>query len=490
MRKSLAHFRFIVALWFLFTAFTPLYAQIAGTGAISGIVKDPSGAAIAGAPVTVKNVATGEVRHAVSSSRGDYAFQLLVPGHYELVVNKEGFSTATLTGIVVNVTEVTAVNPQLAVGHTQETVDVQGTGQLLQTDSSTLGQVVTGEMVRNLPLVTRNYTQIIDLSPGVSADVTNAAALGRGTALDVVTAGTTFEDNNFQMDGVEIDDLQGSGGFSGGVAIPNPDMIQEFKVQTSQYDASYGRNAGANVNIVTKTGTNKFHGSLWEFFRNEALNANDYFRKQNGLARPVLRQNQPGLTFGGPVKKDKVFFFLSYQSTRQLNGVDPSCSTSFNTPPLTNDRSAAALGALFAGQPTFTQELGLPGGPTVLPDGSNISPQALALFNLKLPNGQYLIPTPQRINTSLPFASQGSTVLSSPCTFNEDQFMTNGDWDQSTKNQWQARFFFANSEENITFPGADLGGPTAAGFPQQTPNRFRNFSLLNNHIFKIGRAHV
>ncbi len=464
----------------------PAHGQIAGRGAISGAVRDPSGALVPGASVQARNTATNETRRVTSTSKGDYTLPLLEPGRYELTITKEGFSPATLTGISVNVTEVTTIDAQLAIGPAQGTVRVEGTGQLLQTESSTLGQVVTSQMVENLPLVTRNYTQIIDLSPGVSADVTNAGELGRGGGGTgaVVAAGSSNSDNNFQMDGVQINDLQASGGFSGGVAIPNPDTIQEFKVQTSQYDASYGRNAGANVDIVTKTGGNSFHGSVWEFFRNEALNANDYFLKQQGQPRPVLRQNQPGFTFGGPIRRDKLFFFTSYQSTRQQNGVDAACSTSFNTPPLTNDRSAGALDLLFAGQPTFTQELGLPGGSTVLPDGSNISPQALALFNAKLANGNYLIPTPQRIDTTLPFAGQGITTLSSPCTFNEDQFMTNADWNQSARDQWQARFFFANSEELVSFPASNLGGATAPGFPQETPNHYRNLSLLENHIFR------
>ena len=466
----------------------PLGAQISGTGAISGVVHDSSGALVPDASITATNLATGLIRHLVSSTKGDFAIQILEPGHYSLAISKEGFATSNFPDIVVNVTQVTGINVSLTVGSAQETVQVQATGELLQTESSTLGSVVTGEQVRNLPLVSRNYTQIVTLSPGVASDVTDAGAFGRGTTT-FVSAGTTSTDNNFQMDGVEINDLQSSGQFSGGVAIPNPDTIAEFKVQTSQYDASYGRNAGANVNLVTKTGSNQFHGSIWEFFRNEALNANNYFLKQQGQPRPVLRQNQPGFTFGGPIKKDKVFLFTSYQSTRQVNGVDSQCSTSLNTPPLTNDRSAAALGALFARQPTFVQELGLknkqgmPLGPNVLPDGSNIAPQALALFNLKLANGQYAIPTPQRINPSLPFAAQGVSTISDPCRFNEDQFMTNGDYDQTAATQWQVRFFFANSQQAYTLPMANLGGATAPGFPQDTPNHFRNFSILNNHIF-------
>jgi hypothetical protein len=459
-------------------------AQIAGTGAVSGVVRDPSGAVVPGAVVKATDVATGVVRQVVTNGTGQYAIEILEPGHYGLSITKQGFSTADVTNVVVNVTQVTTVNVALVVGSSRETVEVQATGELIQTESSALGSVVTGEMVRNLPLVSRNYTQIIALSPGVASDVTNAGAFGRGSTT-VVASGTNATDNNFQMNGVEINDLQGSGAFSGGIAIPNPDSIEEFKVQTSQYDASYGRNAGANVNVVTKTGGNQFHGSIWEFFRNEALNANDYFLKGAGQPRPVLRQNQPGMTFGGPIKRDKVLFFTSYQSTRQINGVDAQCSTSLSMPPLTDDRSAAALGALFAGQPTFVQELGLPLGPNVLPDGSNIAPQALALFNLKLPNGKYVIPTPQRIDTNpnTPFAARGFSAISDPCHFNEDQFMTNGDWNETASTQWEVRFFFANSQQAFTLPSSDLAGSSVPGFPKETPNHYRNLSVLNNHIF-------
>lgn len=480
--KRLLPFRFLQMALVLCCLSAPLSAQIAGTGAVSGIVRDPSGAVVPGALVTAVDVATGLTRQVSTNGTGEFEIDILEPGRYRLEIGKPGFATSNVMNVVVNVTQVTSVDVKLAVGPAQTTVEVQATGELIQTQSSALGSVVTGDMVRNLPLVSRNYTQIVTLSPGVASDVTDAGAFGRGSTT-VVAGGTNATDNNFQMDGVDIDDRQGSGSFSGGVAIPNPDTIEEFKVQTSQYDASYGRNAGANVNVVTKTGSNQFHGSIWEFLRNEALNANNYFLKQDGQPRAELRQNQPGMTFGGPVKRDKVFFFTSYQSTRQINGVDPQCSTSLNEPPLTNDRSAAALGALFAGQPTFVQELGLPLGPNVLPDGSNIAPQALALFNLKLPNGQYVIPTPQRIDPSLPFAAQGVSAISDPCHFNEDQFMTNGDWDQTPSTQWQVRFFFANSEQAYTLPSSDLGGQTVPGFPKATPNHYRNLSVLNNHIF-------
>jgi hypothetical protein len=468
------------------------YGQNAGTGAIAGVVTDPTGAVVEGVVVKVTNNLTGETRTAVSAGRGNYTEPLLPPGNYAVEASKAGFKNTSYRAITVSVTEILTLNIQLQVGSVQETVEVTGQGEQLQTETSAAGRVTDSIVVESMPLVTRNYTQILALSTGVSADVMKASELGRGGTSgggsnpndDMVTAGGAGNDNNFQMNGVEVNDFQQSGNFSGGVAVPNPDSIQEFKVQTGQYDASYGRNAGANVNVVTKTGTNEFHGTVFEFFRNDALNANDWFLNENGVPRQELRQNQYGMTFGGPIVKNKLLFFTSYQGTRQTNGVDPTCSTTFTTPPLTNDRSAAALGALFYGQPTFIQEAtGLPLGPSVAQDGSNISAPALALLQMKLPNGQYLYPTPQRIDGSLPFSEQGSYSVSNPCTFYEEQFMTNADWNQSDKSQWQVRFFFANSSQANTLPATDLGGPTAPGFPYVTKQHFRNFSLTYNHTF-------
>src|SRR5206468_11300913 len=176
---------------------------------------------------------------------------------------------------------------------------------ILETENAALGHVTDEKMVEGLPLVTRNYTQILGLSPGVSADVNDASALGTGTAIFSAHGGVVA-DNNFQMNGLGVNDL-----LFGVVQIPipNPDTIQEFKVQTGVYDASFGRNAGANVNVVTKGGTNEFHGTLFEYFRNEALNANDYFRKLSNQPRQVLRQNQFGFALGGPIRRNKLLFF-------------------------------------------------------------------------------------------------------------------------------------------------------------------------------------
>jgi hypothetical protein len=465
-------------------------AQTAGTGAFSGSVIDPGGGSVAGAKIVVTSQATGEERVAVSDDRGGFLVSTLLPQLYRVEVTKDGFKTLSIRDVKVTVAETTALTLRLEIGQVSERVVVEGYAEQLQTESSTLGRVTTGEQVRTLPLVNRNYTQIISLNPGVASDVTDAGALGRGAigngGAPIVANGGSLNDNNVQMNGAAINDLQSSGTFSGGVAIPNPDTIQEFKVQTGQYDASYGRNAGANVELVTKGGGNAFHGALWEFFRNDALNANTFFRNKTGQERPVLKQNQFGFDFGGPIRKEKLFFFTSYQGTRQRNGIDINCASSINTPAITDDRSAAALGALFAGQRGVFQDVFGGVGPAIAADGSNISPVALALLQLKAADGQYVIPTPQSVDASLPFDSQGFSAFSTPCPYTEDQFMTNGDWQMNERSKLAARFFFANSDTVYSLPQANFGGGTAPNFPVGVKNNFRNFTLTHSYVFGPG----
>jgi hypothetical protein len=474
------------------------FGQTAGTGALSGTIVDSSGGVVTGAKVVVTSQATAETRTVTSDSHGIFVVAALLPGVYSVEVSKAGFKTLNVHDVKITVTETAGLNLQLEVGHAAETVIVEAFAVQLQTESSTLGTVTSGEQVRDLPLVTRNYTQIVSLNPGVAADVNDAGAIGRGNlgngGVPIVSNGGTQSDNNVQMNGVGINDLQSSGYFSGGVAIPNPDTIQEFKVQTSQYDASYGRNAGANVDVITKGGSNNFHGGLWEFFRNDDLNANTFFRNLADQPRPVLKQNQFGFDFGGPIRHDKLFFFTSYQGTRQRNGLDPNCSSSVTSPPITNDRSAGALGAIFAGQRGEIQDALGGVGPAIASDGSNINPVALALLQMKLPNGQYVIPTPQTVNpNATSFDAEGFSAFSVPCPYSEDQFMTNADWQISSKSKLEGRFFFANSTTAFTLPQANLGGGTTPGFPVNLTNNFRNFTLTHTYIFSatlINRAEI
>jgi hypothetical protein len=243
-------------------------AQTAGTGALTGTITDNNNALVAGVKVAVTNEATSESRTVVTGPDGQYRIPLLPPGSYRIETGRSGFKTATRSGISVVITETITLNIELEVGATTDSVTVQSTAEIVQTEASALGRVVDQKAVENLPLVSRNYTQIIGLSPGVTAQVTNASELGRGSGglggsgVGFYAHGDRSYDNNFQMNGLGVNDLFQQGATSGGAPIPNPDTIQEFKVQTEQYDAAFGRNAGANVNVVTRGGTTEFHGRL------------------------------------------------------------------------------------------------------------------------------------------------------------------------------------------------------------------------------------
>ena len=430
-----------------------LRAQTGGTGAISGAIADPAGAMVVDAHVKITNVATGETRILQSNDHGLFAASLLTPGQYTVVVTKPGFKTATSTDVQVIVTETKVLNIGLETGTVTESVTVATTNVQLQTESSDLGRVTDSQMIENLPLVARNYTQIIGLNPGVAQEANDARGLGRGGGAlaampgggSIMAQGATAVDNNFEMNGLSVNDMQSSMFYSAGIPVPNPDTIQEFKVQTAQYDATTGRDAGADVDLMTKGGTNQYHASAWEFFRNEDLNANDWFTKAAGAPRGVLRQNQYGFTAGGPIVRSKLLGFGSWQGTKQSNGIDPSSHKIDQLPPLPDDRSAAGLGKIWAGQSGF---LGSWAG-VINADGTfslgatkfPLAAQAVALFNVKLPNGKYMIPTPTTINTAKPLEIQGRASLSKPGSYNENQWMGNADYLLSDRNRLTLRYF-------------------------------------------------
>lgn len=266
-------------------------AQTAGTGGLVGTVTDSTGAVVPNVTVTVTNTSTGQLRTATTGADGAYTVNLLPPGNYQVKFEASGFNVIQVPSASVNVAETEVLNQVLQVGTQNQEVTVQSDVETIQTASSALGTVVNTATVTDLPLNTRNYTNLLAMSSGASANVNNATALGKGSTLIAVNGGSNGQ-NNFQQDGVPVDNWYSFGTGNEGVgygafAIPNPDAIQEFKIQTSTYDAGYGRNPGANVNVITKSGTNDFHGAAFEFFRNNVLNANDWFYKHAEGANTV-----------------------------------------------------------------------------------------------------------------------------------------------------------------------------------------------------------
>ena len=468
------------------------FGQTASTGAIDGVTLDSSGALLSGVVVDLTGEGGGESKSATSDANGRFIFLLMPPGKYALHASKADFEPVSLPEINISITETLRLDLHLRVATRLEHVQVSSGPMMVQFDSSTLGRVVNETAVSGLPLVTRNFAQLVSLSPGVSAGVYNAGELGLGgTALSQIAAsndgifvhGARSYDNNFQLDGISVSDVQGSAAGSGGIPIPNPDSIQEFKVQTGLYDAAYGRYGGANVTLITKTGGQSFHGSAFEFLRNEFLNANDFFLNRTGQRRPVLSQTQSGFALGGPIKKERMFFFGSYQGTRQMNGIAAgqsrtACTASLTEPPLTSDRTPTGLGQMFAGM------TGMHGGTAIRSDGSNINPVALSLLNFKLPDGSFLIPTPQTVDPTKPLVQQGFSAISAPCNFSDDQFLANVEYLAQPKSKIAIHFFLADDDETVTFPGNGLNpAGNIPGFPSPGDSGFIVFSAAHTYTF-------
>ena len=445
----------------LLLAASLLSAQTAGTGAITGTVTDSSGAVIPNATVTATQTETGQERTATTGADGTYRFSLLPPGLYKVSFTASGFKPVEVPNFNVNVTEAPVLNRSLEVGAQTDQVTVQSEVETVQTNTSTLGTVVGSQSVVGLPLTTRNYTNLLGLSAGAAAAVPNATALGRGN-MEIAVNGASTGQNTFQMDGVSVVNFASNGILTEGgtyatFGIPNPDALAEFKIQTSLYDAGYGRNPGANVNVITKSGTNVFHGTAFEFFRNTVLNANDFFRNRfcglsplqcatAGGNKLVLNQNQYGGVIGGPVKKDKLFFFTSYQQTWQKNGIASQGFSSANLPPLPlGDRGTCAgftLSTCDAAGQQFIKGLGAiysktatsVGGTQVAADGSNINPIAVRFLQAKLANGSYFLPG----STT---GSQQAVNYSNPAHQREYQGLINMDYVISPKHTLISRYF-------------------------------------------------
>lgn len=410
-------------------------AQSATTGQIVGVVKDPSGAVISEAKVTLTNSA-GVQRETTTDASGHFAFALLPPGAYRVETEKAGFGKAAAEGAVVRITETTNLDIHLQVAAQKTEVEVVVQPALVDTENPANGTVIQQDQIRQLPLPTRNFQQLLTLTPGTSGPIQNSSELGRGAA-PIYVDGNRATSNSVVINGTDANSI-GTGSLPN-LAVPATDTLQEFIVQTSQYDASQGRVAGGVVAAVTKSGTNNFHGNLYEFFRNDALNANNYFLDAAGVPRPPYKRNQFGGTLGGPLVKDRLWFFISYQGSRERNGTSLLNSVGTVVVPanLTNDRSTAALDA-FAG--SFAN----PASPTTLCLPACLSPTALFLLQATLPNGSYVIPSAP--SNCVPSLLDTCTVpVVAVSKFHEDQFNTNLDYQISPSNRLSGKFFAANN---------------------------------------------
>ena len=489
----------------------PCYAQQT-LGAINGTVSDSSGAVVSKATVKVRDVATNLEQTATTKGDGSYGIVDLPIGTYEVTFSRNGFKTEAHAQILVQGNRTTTVNGSLQPGEVTTTITVTGTPLMNQTDT-TNGYVVDQLTIEETPLGTGSFTQLAILSPGVHADFLGGAGSNAGLGNQAIFAnGNRDTSNSFSLNGTSTNNLFngnstsqvgenrfvlntgenfGSGGAiqtstsiygAIGQALPTPptDAIQEIAVNASMYDATQGNNSGAHISVITKSGTNEFHGSVWEQFQNSDMNATPFFYNAAGIPRPFLNRNQFGATAGGPIKKDKLFFFGSYQGVRIA---DAEPATKDTTVPfhLTDDRSAQGITNMLNAD--F-----FPGcGPGQTPPNPCFSGQlngaAMSLLNAKLPNGQFLIPSVSPATFAKGVASAQAlgfdAVVQGPNAHSSvNQAIASVDYVLNAKDRLSTKYYFQS--DPTTNPFGAVG--SLLGFPQQLSAGSQVVSISNTDV--------
>src|SRR5215467_8249910 len=440
---------------------------------VSGTVTDASGAVLAGATVQMKAVETGTVETRVTNSEGFYAFVNLQPGHYDLEVKQTGFTTYKQTGIVLDVDSAKILNVAMKLGQVSEQVVVSGEAVQIDTASTQTGQVITERTIVAVPLVTRSYTDLLALQPGVSP-VSSGLAGGQGgqfsatgftfnnvsgdlNAGNLSVNGQRESSNGFLLNGTTVQEFA----FSGAGMIPNLDSIAEFRIVTNNFDAEYGNYAGGQINVITKSGVNKFHGSAFEFLRNRSFDARNYFSS----ARDDHKQNEFGGTFGGPIVHDKLFFFADYQGNRVIIGQSGSTGTFVVPTVAERNGDFSALAATMTGTvqgPVWAQDLSQTLGYPVTEGESYYSPgctdKATCVFpGATVPASAVSVPSKNLLQI-IPPGNAGDGVFSpvaAPVRLTDNKASGRVDYDSHLGLITGYYFFdqFRQSTPNIFLPG-------------------------------------
>jgi hypothetical protein len=407
------------------------------TGRIVGVVQDSSGGVLPGVSVVIKNIGTGTTRDAVSDERGQFDVSGLAPGRYQVDAELQGFRKFSQSPVVVQVNQETRVNPVLSVGAVAETITVAAEGLLVQTTSSVVGKVVDEKQILELPLSGRNFADLGLLTPGVT---TRGQSTSAGTSFYV--HGQRNDANNFLLDGTSDNSLEGNTL----QARPNVDAVQEFKIQTSNFSAEFGRNTGSVVNVVTKSGTNVFTGSVWEFFRSDKLQSKNFFATTEP---PPLKFNQYGGTAGGPVIRNKTFFFASFEGYREGRG------QTRQTIVATAQERAGDFS--FLSRAIIDPSTGQPFPGNVIP-ANRIDPAATKLLTL--------MPLPNIAGTR---PRQNNYVSSPVSQTNYDQYMIRGD--HTFNNRWSLFYRHFIQDNDVFNPFQGSNSANYEGFPQTTVSR-------------------
>ncbi len=455
-------------------------AAMAGvTASISGTVHDASEAIIAGATVSATNTETGVVQTQVSNARGFYSFQSLPLGHYDIQVEQAGFKLFRETGLVLDVNSALVVDAVLRVGQTKEVVEVSGEALRVETSSTQLGEVIGSQEMTDVPLVSRSYTDLLALQPGVvstSSGMSGALAgpfNSTGVVVPLVSGdlnagglsvnGMREADNGFLLNGATVQEP----GFGGTAVIPNLDSIAEFRILTNNFDAEYGNYSGGQINVITKSGTNGFHGDVFEFVRNTAFDASNYFDTNN--QRGAYHQNQYGGTLGGPIKRDRIFFFGDYQGNRVVQGVSegnvpvPSAAEHAGN---FSDRASSLTGTVVgtAWAQTLQQELSYPvtAGENYYTAGCTTSAQCV-FPNAQIPLSAFSTPA-KNILPFIPTPNAGAFFSTSSQDLRINDYKTSGRVDGNSRmGLLSAYYFLDNYSLTNPYPTASVPGFAASG---------------------------
>ena len=458
-------------------------AQSTG-GRIRGTVTDATGGAVVGAKVTIINQATGSQRDTETGTNGEYIFLEVPVGTYEVQLNHPGFKKYVRKGIVLNLNEVLGLDIALVVGGSTEVVEVTGAAPLVDTSSTQLGAVVGARAVSELPLAQRDTYQLLQLQPGVQSQLGVDNVYGSDRAGVVSVNGGRGRDNNFTVNGGDGNDQ-----FANLPAIqPSPDSIEEFRVLTNTFDAEYGRNSGAVVNVVTKSGTNLLHGNLYEFFRNQALNAKGFFDS----SKLDYLQNQFGATLGGPIKKDKTFFFVTYEGDRLRKGT----SSDTVTVPTSQERTGDFSATPFSGGVTtdfFAQTLNSRCGlnipmPSTTPTGS--VPYSTIFPNSQIPKQCMDQTALDLMNQYVPLANRPDGTFQSVPLGHErsNQFTVKIDHELTKSQHLSGYYYFTQHYLAKPFARFQSGGASLPGFGDLTDERIQQLNLA--HTWTIGSTSV
>src|SRR5579863_8925920 len=469
--------------------------SLAQSGRILGRVADPTGAVLGSVKVTLTNEATGATRDTTSSGSGDYTFVEVVPGVYDVQFELTGFKKSVQKGFTVEVNQVVTLNKVLDVGATQEVVEVTSEAQQVDTTSTQLGAVINDRSVNELPLNTRDTYQFLQLQPGVQSQLGGSGSLfyGSDDAGAVSVNGGRGRSNNFSVNGGDANDQ-----FVNLPTIqPTPDSIEEFRVITNTFDAEYGRNSGAVVNVITKSGTNAFHGNVYEYFRNKVLNAQGYFN----TIKPQFNQNQFGGTFGGPIKKDRTFFFLSYEGRRIRQGQSGSQVLVPTTAERTGDFSAiGSAGQQFGGSlnDAFAAQVlnGRPGCTAAIAAVPGAQPAAAGVgWNSIFPNG--VIPSACQdpvaadlLHRYIPTANVGSNIFQAVPVGSDfqDQFTIRFDHRITDHQSLTAYYYYTDDASFQPFSFFQAAGANIPGFGSNNDSRYQQVNL--SHTWTITNAVV